>query len=57
MIHASAQSRQAALSGEITVKNGRVEQTNFGNCRVLRIHEVPRINVVLVAQESNLKKG
>ena len=38
----------AALHGEITIKNGRVEQTNFGDYQVLRIHEAPRIDVVLV---------
>jgi isoquinoline 1-oxidoreductase beta subunit len=38
----------AALYGEITIKDGRVEQTNFGNYRVLRINEVPRIDVTLV---------
>jgi isoquinoline 1-oxidoreductase subunit beta len=39
----------AALWGEITVKNGRVEQTNYNNYRVLRINEVPRIEVHLIA--------
>ena len=38
----------AALHGEITIKEGRVEQTNFGDYRVLRINEVPRIDVQLV---------
>ncbi len=38
----------AALYGEITIKDGRVEQTNFGDYRVLRINEVPRIDVALV---------
>jgi len=38
----------AALYGEITLKGGRVEQTNFGDYRVLRINEVPRIEVRLV---------
>ena len=38
----------AALYGEITLKDGRVEQTNFGDYRVLRINEVPRINVTPV---------
>ena len=38
----------AALYGEITIKDGRVEQTNFGDYRVLRINETPRINVDLV---------
>jgi len=38
----------AALHGEITIKDGRVEQTNFGDYRVLRINEAPRIRVDLV---------
>jgi len=38
----------AALFGEITIKDGRVEQTNFGDYRVLRINEAPRIDVALV---------
>ncbi len=38
----------AALYGEITIKDGRVEQTNFGDYRVLRINEAPRIDVHLV---------
>ena len=38
----------AALHGEITIKDGRVEQTNFGDYRVLRINETPRIDVRLV---------
>ena len=37
-----------ALYGEITIKDGRVEQTNFGDYRVLRINEVPQIEVQLV---------
>jgi isoquinoline 1-oxidoreductase beta subunit len=37
-----------ALYGEITIKDGRVEQTNFGDYRVLRINEVPQIAVHLV---------
>jgi isoquinoline 1-oxidoreductase subunit beta len=38
----------AALYGEITIKDGRVEQSNFGDYRVLRINEVPAIDVTLV---------
>jgi isoquinoline 1-oxidoreductase beta subunit len=38
----------AALHGEITIKDGRVQQTNFGDYRVLRINEAPRIDVALV---------
>jgi isoquinoline 1-oxidoreductase subunit beta len=38
----------AALWGEITLKNGRVEQNNFNDYRVLRINEAPLIDVHLV---------
>ena len=38
----------AALWGEITLKNGRVEQHNFNDYRVLRINETPLIEVHLV---------
>ena len=38
----------AALKGEITVKNGRVEQTNFHQYDVLRIDETPTVEVHLV---------
>jgi isoquinoline 1-oxidoreductase beta subunit len=38
----------ATLWGEITFKNGRVEQGNFNDYRVLRINETPRIEVYLV---------
>ena len=38
----------AALWGEITLKNGRVEQNNFNDYRVLRINEAPLIEVHLV---------
>ena len=37
-----------ALWGEVTLKNGRVEQSNFHNVRVLRINESPAIEVHLV---------
>jgi isoquinoline 1-oxidoreductase subunit beta len=37
-----------ALYGEVTLKNGRVEQSNFHNVRVLRINESPTIEVHLM---------
>ena len=38
----------AALYGEITLKNGRVEQTNFDTYPVLRMSEAPAIEVHVV---------
>jgi len=40
-----------ALWGEITLKNGRVEQSNFNNYRVLRMNEAPSIEVHLVRND------
>ena len=38
----------AALHGKITLKNGRVEQTNFDTYQILRINEAPAIEVHIV---------
>jgi isoquinoline 1-oxidoreductase beta subunit len=38
----------AALFGEITLKGGRVEQTNFDTYQVVRINEAPAIEVHIV---------
>jgi isoquinoline 1-oxidoreductase subunit beta len=38
----------AALFGEITLKDGRVEQSNFDNYRALHINEMPLIDVHIV---------
>jgi len=38
----------AVLYGAITLKNGRVEQDNFNNYRVLRINEMPKVEVHIV---------
>jgi isoquinoline 1-oxidoreductase beta subunit len=35
----------AALWGEITIENGRVQQSNFNDYRMLRIDEVPTIDI------------
>jgi isoquinoline 1-oxidoreductase beta subunit len=42
----------AALFGEITIKDGRVEQHNFNDYRMLRIHEAPMIDVSLVKSDA-----
>jgi isoquinoline 1-oxidoreductase subunit beta len=38
----------AALYGEITLKNGRVEQTNFDTYQMLRSNEAPTVDVHIV---------
>jgi isoquinoline 1-oxidoreductase beta subunit len=38
----------AALAGEITVKDGRVQQSNFGDYPVLRMNEAPLVETVIV---------
>ncbi|PYQ16712.1 MAG: aldehyde oxidase [Acidobacteria bacterium] len=39
----------AALKGEITLQNGRVQQTNFDSYPMLRMNEMPKIDIYLVA--------
>jgi isoquinoline 1-oxidoreductase beta subunit len=38
----------AALYGEISIKDGRVEQSNFHDCPMLRMAEMPRVETVIV---------
>jgi CO/xanthine dehydrogenase Mo-binding subunit len=38
----------AALHGKITLKNGRIEQTNFDTYEILRINEAPAVEVHIV---------
>jgi len=45
----------AALHGEITLKDGKVGQSNFNNYPVLRMPEMPRVEVHIV--ESSEKPG
>jgi isoquinoline 1-oxidoreductase beta subunit len=45
----------AALYGEITLKNGKVEQSNFDSYPILRIGEMPRVETVIV--DSKDKSG
>ena len=40
----------ATLHGQITLKNGRVEQANFDTYEMLRINEAPAVEVHLVAR-------
>lgn len=41
----------AALHGAITLKDGIVQQSNFHDYKQLRIHEMPKIDVHIVASE------
>jgi CO/xanthine dehydrogenase Mo-binding subunit len=45
----------AILTGEITIKNGRVEQGNFDDYPVLRLGDSPRIDTHLI--DSHEKPG
>jgi isoquinoline 1-oxidoreductase beta subunit len=45
----------AALYGEITLKDGRVEQTNFDTYQMLRLNETPVIEVYIV--QSSMPPG
>jgi isoquinoline 1-oxidoreductase beta subunit len=47
----------AALHGEITFKDGRVEQSNFHDYPPLRMNEMPRVEVHLVASTMDKPTG
>jgi isoquinoline 1-oxidoreductase beta subunit len=38
----------AALYGEVTLKDGKVEQTNFDTYRVLRMNEAPHVDTFIL---------
>lgn len=43
----------AALYGAITLKEGRIEQSNFHDYRVLRMNEMPQVDVYIVPSTAN----
>ncbi len=43
----------AALNGEITLKDGHVEQSNFHDYRPIRIHDMPQVEVHIMASEAD----
>jgi isoquinoline 1-oxidoreductase beta subunit len=44
----------AVLHGAITFKNGRVEQSNFNDYQILRIYEMPTVEVFITPSEEPL---
>jgi isoquinoline 1-oxidoreductase beta subunit len=47
----------AALHGEITFKDGKVEQSNFHDYPPLRMNEMPKVEVHLVASTMDKPTG
>jgi isoquinoline 1-oxidoreductase beta subunit len=45
----------AALHGELNIREGRVQESNFHDYRILRLHEMPQVEVHIV--ESREKSG
>jgi isoquinoline 1-oxidoreductase beta subunit len=43
----------AALYGRITFKNGEVEQGNFNSYRILRMNEMPKVEVYIVSSKQH----
>jgi isoquinoline 1-oxidoreductase subunit beta len=41
----------AALKGAITIDRGRVQQSNFNDCDLLRMNEMPAVEVHIVTSE------
>jgi isoquinoline 1-oxidoreductase beta subunit len=58
IVHAQIQSAvmfgiTAALHGEITLKDGRVEQSNFDSYQILRMNEAPTVEVHIVQNQES----
>ncbi len=42
----------AALKAEVTIRNGRVQQSNFHDYPILRMDEMPTVEVYVVASDA-----
>ncbi len=47
----------AALHGKLTIKNGEVVESNFHDYPVLRIHEMPKVVVHIMPNDSKARMG
>ena len=47
----------AALYGEITIRNGRVEQSNFNDYKIARMDEMPRVEVHILEGQGDQGGG
>jgi isoquinoline 1-oxidoreductase beta subunit len=54
MQSAIAYGLSAALHSEITFKDGKVDQSNFNNYQVLRLNEMPNVEVHIVPSTDNM---
>ncbi len=45
----------AAMMGDITVKNGRIEQTNFHNYGSIRMNQAPAIEVTILENQPHIR--
>ncbi len=41
----------AALHGELNIKEGRVQESNFHDYRILRLNEMPKVEVHIVPSQ------
>ena len=45
----------SALWGEITIEGGRVQQQNFDTYRLLRLNDVPELDIALAATGQRIR--
>jgi isoquinoline 1-oxidoreductase beta subunit len=43
----------AALKAKITLANGRVQQSNFSDCPIIRMNEMPKVEVYIVESDES----
>ena len=48
-------SLSAAIQGEITIQDGKVEQTNFHDYNGLRLHQTPEIEIEILENQKKIR--